>query len=265
MLVDETNIVADEDEEPGLALLWDQPKEELIEGPPEQYQDHSLLRNRQPPTNPQYSRLSRAASTANKVQFSPRVRITSGVHINTPTRRLSNTSFVPSFSGPSSASSSVSVSLRTDSPRTWLYPSQVNGSSSSDVDGLDYFSVNLPSSSRTSSRRTSLPYNSEEERLAAEAARARAVFMYPAPSPTSTSLLPIVGARTALFGIRREPPRPKVIKTEDQVVWGSHTKWLNWRWWSWKLIRGWKGFLRWMYRADEDEWEESIAERRALI
>ena len=256
----------DGDDEPGLALLWDQPKEDIAEThSPQQSTRSTSIWNGQPLPNPQHSLLSRAVSTASRVQFSPRVRITSGVHVNTPARRASSASFGPPMSVPSSSSSSVSVSLRTASPRIWLYPNQVLGSSSSDLDSSDYFTINQPSSSRSSSRRPSLPYNAEEERTAAEAARARALFMYPNTTPRSPTSSSLANNLASISNTRSEQSRRKKIKTEDQVIWGSHWKWLNWRWWCWKVLMGWKGFIRWMYRADVEEWEESVAERRALV
>jgi hypothetical protein len=60
-------------------------------------------------------------------------------------------------------------------------------------------------------------------------------------------------------------PNEVHYKTEQEVIWGSYwDRMKNPSWWSWKLIRGWKEFVRFWCSAEDEEDEDDLRERRRI-
>lgn len=246
-------------------------------------------------TSPSRNPISRIVSSASRVQFSPRVRISSGRstgntwspgQVSMPAGPSSRAvSQVHSTASSVSLSSSISASLRTSSP-AWLFLTStkeagtsasasasgargggdsgaLSGESgtASEVEAPDYFSIRSKRSasgakSPASSRR--LSYDAEEERLAAEAARARADIITPGAIRRSASRDGTHARSTSYKSIRSEGKRTLRSKTETDVIFGpGRRRWLDWRWWAWKIRRALAALVVWWAGSDEDaEWGE---------
>jgi hypothetical protein len=115
-----------------------------------------------------------------------------------------------------------------------------------------------------------MPYNADEERLAAEAARARAELLAPTPSraPTTTSLSFLYRTNSILSSHTEEVPQRRVaaVKSEEDVIWGRNgVRWFKWRWWWWKFARLWHRFVDWVHGGEGDRWTSYQSEQRTLV
>lgn len=271
--VNEANVEPIEADNPGLPLLWDQPPVECAT--PEEVEEAKELldvvpKDRSLPVTPERSRSlvirhsserPGLASNDSKVRFFGRVRVTSGRRaVSSQYRQRSPRVVTPpiapkSFES-SSIASSVTMSLRGTPTTSWLFPTMTPiGTPSTEGQAPDYFSYASPASSGRRSG-TMTPRDPEIEEVAARAARARALTWAPNRRTSSSD-----GHRISR---RVDSDGNIMLKTEDEVIWGSwRTRLTTMKWWTWKMRRVWYAIQRfWCHADDNDEDDE---ERRMFV